>query len=809
MARRTVLEPEVRDVVDRLLVPLFLRCRSVKALADLLNTELVGEHDRVIYKNRLRALLSDDPGQGVNDATFAAVRAAAERVVKRPDPAAEATTSFTATLRERALELGDRGDLGAVARELEVPAAVVRAALADAGLRPAQWRITPVAAARGRASRHAPDWSYQDDAVRSCLDALARGDRRKVGLVLPTGGGKTRVAHRVALRVLAEGGPDARVVWITHRRTLRRQAHKDLQRMVSAGLPSLPPNAAALAARIEFRMIGELERALEPTPVVPSLVIVDEAHHAAAKSYKPLFNTSYPLRALFLTATPVRTDRELIGIDEVAFTLSYRELYERGVIVLPQFEEFDVEDFDWRPEALAELADLVVDRADEEYVKTLVIAPTIARVEQFYDALRDALARRPSHILGLDDVDFVHSRDTSRSGEVPDEVIDAFVARERGILVSADMLLEGFDDPSVNAVVMTYPSESLITLMQASGRCVRYHPGKKAAYVLQAKSTSIAYHFDHRWLYQEISDRLRPALCDVDYSDAVDLRSKLAHELDLHRVTSEVRYRILAEFDSVRLGDRCRLLLTGLPYWGEVTDFAVKSDWDAVLETSTTGERFRSIFNEYCAFDAPAASDVQSALLQRNGVPRSTAPGSAWRTFHAMLIAMSAARREIEGEGPIGGPRPYQPYGATTWLRYVTFVHKPVVPQELEQFLGPCTNREQLLVAYSAAADRYAAAVRVPLPLGAYIGFILERSHSEWLREQRVLLIERLGAVSAERQHAEISAWRTGLTVCPLPLLLVERIEFVLPEALLGNNFLDLRGTVRAGTAGSGTPVVE
>src|SRR5262249_51924944 len=150
----------------------------------------------------------------------------------------------------------------------------------------------------------------------------------------------------------------------THRQHLRHQAHRELQRMITEGIKDLPENSAELLAkRIEFLMLSELNERLADLDDPPLLLVVDEAHHAAAPSYQQIFETAYPMRAILLTATPNRTDGLPIGIDELSFTATYRELANRGVILLPEFEDFPVEDFDWSEQSVRDLADKIITRA--------------------------------------------------------------------------------------------------------------------------------------------------------------------------------------------------------------------------------------------------------------------------------------------------------------------------------------------------------------------------------------------------------------------------------------------------------------
>jgi len=185
-----------------------------------------------------------------------------------------------------------------------------------------------------------PDWSFQDNATRRCLDALDRSPNTKAGLVIPTAGGKTRTALRIGIQFAKRHGV-GNIVWVTHRRDLRDQAQQEFQDLLNDGAVS-PEDARIISDRMEFLMLGELAARLADASKPPALLIVDEAHHAAAASYAPIFETSYALPALFLTATPNRTDDLPIGIDTIAYSITYRDLAKRGVVIIPEFDELPV-----------------------------------------------------------------------------------------------------------------------------------------------------------------------------------------------------------------------------------------------------------------------------------------------------------------------------------------------------------------------------------------------------------------------------------------------------------------------------------
>ena len=562
MARWSVADPRVQVLVEKL-ASLVIEGGSVNKACDLLNAILASNGIKtLIYPNRVHQLLSEDPTRALNESTVQSIQVALEFVQSSSEePSSEVRLLDNVLVAWRA-SVRNTSAVREVGEIVGLPPAVVRRLLEKAGeldrgvaglVGSGDQKRLP---GEPRGAQLVPDWSFQDAAVQRCLAAFKVGGNRKIGLILPTGAGKTRTALRIALLILARD-PDSnrKVIWVTHLKTLYSQALRELKKMLrdNKDLPS--DSIQLLSKRIEFIMVGKLDENLKDPGAGQLFVIVDEAHHAAAASYGLIFDASYPLNGLFLTATPNRTDGLPIGIDEIAFTTTYKELADRGVILIPEFEDFDVPDFQWTEQTVRDLADKVIARCAEDYVKVLVLAPTVNRVEEFHKALVDRLNSEPNHPLSEEDIGFVHGTGNSlmlrdASGKEvrasTDEFIEHFMAKPAAIIVSAQILLEGFDDPEINAVVITYPSNSMVRLMQAAGRCVRYTPGKTKAFVMQARKDSLAYHFDQRWLYQEISDYLRPQLVDVDYADRADLKHVIEDLLKKHNVSPVLTESILS-----------------------------------------------------------------------------------------------------------------------------------------------------------------------------------------------------------------------------------------------------------------------
>jgi hypothetical protein len=277
---------------------------------------------------------------------------------------------IAAVVAAEALTPGNRSEaLTRAAERLQMPLGVVE--YVDRAGTHAQVS-EPAPEARAPARR--PDWSWHTAAVEQSLKALGKGTRYKAALVVPTGGGKTRIALQVALRWLApRHDGDELVLWVTHRRHLRTHARRTLQKLL-VDPAHLHEGVELFSERIRFAMVQDLSAIAAELAAKIGLVIVDEAHHAAAPSYSPIFD-EFTCPALFLTATPNRADERSIGIDEICYTITYRELFDRGCLVEPTFEpSLDMPHLDWsRPEGVLDLADYLLDRADGDFTKSLVV----------------------------------------------------------------------------------------------------------------------------------------------------------------------------------------------------------------------------------------------------------------------------------------------------------------------------------------------------------------------------------------------------------------------------------------------------
>lgn len=797
----------LRELVDSRLVPLVLAAGSVNKACDILNTALTRRGTSAkIYPNRLHSILLDDPHRTINESSVKLIQEATGSL----------ESDFWSDAKEAERKIGSEvaaqwrvssqlwEEIPTISDAVGCPVAIVRVLLQRMGLLPMQSEAPRVVlrphSQISQTNPSPPDFSFQEIAIRRCRDALNRGPARRAALVSPTGSGKTEMGIRIALEQLhAHPDSSALVLWVTHRRNLRTQARIRLQKMIARGVPNIPNDAAKLLAQhVHFLMVQEVDDYLRQTKQVPILIIVDEAHHGAAPSYNAVFEAVPPTPILALTATPNRTDGLPIRIDEIAYTVTYKELVDRNVILMPEFVPFPVNGFDWGEDAVRDLADHLVENADR-YQKVLIIAPQISRVEQFYNALVQRVATEADHPLELEDIGFIHSQANSAHASA-DLFIAEFREKNRGILVSAQMLLEGFDDPRIDTVVITYPTESLITLMQAVGRCVRHHPDKPRAYVIQAKDERAAYYFEQRWLYQDLTDFPRPVILDVEFDTSEQLVSKLREVLCLHNVPSVQLNRIVEEAAKLNPGASCKLLLAGIPFLGNPDDFEVKGEWRAALITSSNEEMLRSAFNEFCALGRELVSKADlkpiiADLARRYRFQESTSIRSEWRFLVDLFRSIQNAVSEVHGYDSASyfpGGRPRRSDRATSWLKYITFQHRPALPDHVRTFLSDCFNREHV-GSLLMTDDAWNLIVKLPLPFDGFEAHLLNSTQSTQLTALRERLNLKLRSADPSERVSTFASEFSRTEAMPFSTRLGSQLLLLTRESFWGAHTLQLK----------------
>jgi superfamily II DNA or RNA helicase/diadenosine tetraphosphate (Ap4A) HIT family hydrolase/HKD family nuclease/SOS-response transcriptional repressor LexA len=340
----------------------------------------------------------------------------------------------------------------------------------------------------------------QREALAKLREARGKGHRRAL-VVLPTGLGKTWLAAFDYQQLAKELGADRirpRLLFLAHRRELLRQAAGTYRRLLRTSNPGVRvgwfvEDRDELSADLVFASVAKLARPANVRRLAAErfdYVVVDEVHHAAADSYRRIFDVLDPRFLLGLTATPDRADAaDIMGLFD-DFEV-YRADIARGVAVgrLVPFQYFgikddiDYENLPWKnrrfdPEALGAAAQTearmqTLWRAWNEHPgrRSLVFCCSIAHA----DYVRQWLRARDLRVAAVYAAEGSDDRDAS---------LTAFKRGELDALCAVDVFNEGVDVPSIDRVVMLRPTESSVVFLQQLGRGLRATGGKSAVTII-------------------------------------------------------------------------------------------------------------------------------------------------------------------------------------------------------------------------------------------------------------------------------------------------------------------------------------
>lgn len=326
---------------------------------------------------------------------------------------------------------------------------------------------------------------YQQQAVHDLRLAYRDGARAPL-LVAPTGMGKTVIMADI-LRSLAARGRSAMV--LVHRRELIAQTSAKL---TLADVPHgiIAAGTAAADAPIQVASVQTLARRLERTTAQPDLIVIDEAHHAVAGTWgKALAHWPNALR-LGVTATPVRQDgRGLKAVfDKLVLGPATAELISDGFLCPSRL---------YAPPAVADLSglrrragDYAIEEAAERMDRPTVTGDAIAHYRRLAAGQR-AIAfccnvNHAEHVCtafnhaGIKAATLLGSTDPLRR----DVAVSRFAAGDLQVLVTVDVVSEGFDIPAAGCAILLRPTQSLGLYLQQVGRVLRPAPGKTHAVVL-------------------------------------------------------------------------------------------------------------------------------------------------------------------------------------------------------------------------------------------------------------------------------------------------------------------------------------
>lgn len=334
---------------------------------------------------------------------------------------------------------------------------------------------------------------YQEDACQAVKEAAETGTNRSL-ITMPTGTGKTVAFAKVIDDHLAAGG--TRAVVLAHREELLDQAKEKLERVC----PRLQVSVEAAERRsgaMDDVVVASVQTVGRPKSERlqqlrgADMLIVDEAHHAAAASYQVVMEAlgcyDGACRTVGVTATPKRLDNKpLFGHREAVFErevfrYELRDAIEDGYLC-------DIRGF--KVESAVDLSKVKTRGGDYAQGQLQRVVDTELRnsiaIAAWHDIARDrktlVFCSGVEHAYHVAE-QFAHAGvtaaalDGSTDKEERRAILERFRAGDLQVLCNVEVLTEGFDVPDVDCVVMLRPTQSWGLYCQMVGRGTRTLPG--------------------------------------------------------------------------------------------------------------------------------------------------------------------------------------------------------------------------------------------------------------------------------------------------------------------------------------------
>jgi superfamily II DNA or RNA helicase len=339
----------------------------------------------------------------------------------------------------------------------------------------------------------------QQQAYDAVFTALNQGIGRQL-VALPTGVGKTILACEIAKKF-------KKTLFLAHRMELISQTANAMSRVA----PELPQGfivqgAHNTEATFTVGMIQTVFNRLNRiNPKEFDLVVIDEAHHSCAKTYRTVADHFEPRLRLGLSATPERSDGAPLSnlFDAITYSMNLGDAINEGYLVPPKCIQVTTKT------SLDRVRCTAGDFNQGDLERTL---NTPARNRLIVDAYRKHGGERRTvcFTAGVQ-----HAKDVAASfqkagiagewisGDDPnrEEKLSRFRAGEIRVLANAMLLTEGWDDPATSCVIMARPTKSRGLYAQCVGRGLRLAEGKTDCLLLDLVDSASRHNLLSAWRF--------------------------------------------------------------------------------------------------------------------------------------------------------------------------------------------------------------------------------------------------------------------------------------------------------------------
>lgn len=353
---------------------------------------------------------------------------------------------------------------------------------------------------------------YQSECITTICSEWERGINRQL-VCLPTGTGKTIIFALLAKKL------NLKTLIIAHRQELIEQAFEKIKKVwFDSDVGIVKAQRNEINGQVVIASVQTICRKKRLKQIASQnfqLMIIDEAHHAVAQTYKDIVeklgflesNTSKLL--IGVTATPNRTDNAgLIEIFEsCVYQKSINEMIHSKYLCDIQGKQI-ITSIGLNSIKMGITKNIITEEKDFDINKLAKKINTEKRNKQVVDSFVRHVSNRKKSLVFC--VNVLHCKDLaqmfSQHGFSCSEIhgnmkptqrkkiLDDFHANKYQVLTNCMILTEGFDCPDIDCIVMARPTCSPSLYLQMLGRGTRIHENKKDCFVLDFTDNSDKYN---------------------------------------------------------------------------------------------------------------------------------------------------------------------------------------------------------------------------------------------------------------------------------------------------------------------------
>ena len=332
-------------------------------------------------------------------------------------------------------------------------------------------------------------FDYQEDMKERIEKALRL--HRSVMAQMPTGTGKTYLLTAV-IDSFVSNNPMEKVWIVAHRRELVSQIDETVRKFHSY----YASNTSSLLSSVKAMSIQWLMRHYDEIEEEPGMIVIDEAHHALAKTYKEMWERFPKAKFLGLTATPCRLNGKGFTdlFDVLVQSWDVPEFISKGRLATYDFVSIKSDGMTQRLIDSLQKRGADGDYQNKEMDMLLNKKPSIERLYQSLEeygkdrkgivyAINISHAQKITKLYQENGVKAI-AIDSKTPAAERQQDIEAFKKGDIQVLVNVDIFSEGFDCPDVEFVQLARPTLSLAKYLQMVGRGLRVAKGKKNCVII-------------------------------------------------------------------------------------------------------------------------------------------------------------------------------------------------------------------------------------------------------------------------------------------------------------------------------------